>query len=294
MANAASAGSLIDVSVALSAIVTRSAPAVVSVHSERSISSGFVWRSGLVVTADEALADEGEFAVTPTGGKRIAAQLVGRDPTTDIALLRLANMQVDHVRLHPTPPSPGELAVVIGAENGGPTAALAMVARVGAAWRSMRGGEIDARIELDAKLRRGAEGGVVLNAAGEGLGMAVFGPRRRVLVIPSPTIERVASALERSGRIARGYLGLGLQRVALPGGGSGVMVMSVDATGPGAAAGLHQGDILVTWNGEAIRHVPALTRGLGPDSVGKTVKLGVRRTGEDRTVAIVIAERPDA
>jgi S1-C subfamily serine protease len=203
-------------------------------------------------------------------------------------------MQSEPISPHQTRPLPGELAVVVGAENGAPTAALAMVARAGEAWRSMRGGEIDARIELDVNLRRSAEGGLVLNAAGEALGMAVFGPRRRVLVIPSATIERVAAALARSGRIARGYLGLGLQRVALPEGGSGVMVMSVDRAGPGAAAGFHQGDVLITWNGEPIRHVAAIIRALGPDSVGRSITLGVRRAGEDRTVTIIVAERPDA
>ncbi|WP_204280305.1 hypothetical protein, partial [Raoultella ornithinolytica] len=66
-------------------------------------------------------------------------------------------------------------------------------------WQSMRGGEIDARIELDTRLRGTAEGGLVVNAAGQAFGMAVFGPRRRVLVIPSATIERVATKLESHG-----------------------------------------------------------------------------------------------
>jgi S1-C subfamily serine protease len=294
MGNADDPKSLRDLSGALSELVARSAPAVVTVYSERLVATGFVWRPGLVVTADEALADEGDFVVSSEGDERRAAQLVGRDPTTDIALLRVAQLQGGPISFRAMPPTAGELAVVVGAEDGDPTAALGMVARVGGPWRSMRGGAMDARIELDVNLRRSAEGGLVLNAAGEALGMAVFGPRRRVLVIPSATIERVASALERSGRIARGYLGLGLQRVALPGGGAGVMVMSVDPAGPGAAAGLHQGDVLVTWNGEPIRHVPAVLRALGPDSVGRTITLGVRRAGEERTVTIVVAERPDA
>ena len=294
MANTSSHESLLALSDALSGLVARAATGVVSVQSERSLASGFVWRPGLVVTADEALADEGEFFVLGKGGERIAAQFVGRDPTTDIALLRVAGMPAEPASLHRASPSVGELAVVVGAENGGTTAALAMVTRVGEAWRSMRGGEIAARIELDARMRRSAEGGLAVNAAGAGLGMAVFGPRRRVLVIPSATIERVAGALERSGRIARGYLGLGLQRVGLPGGGTGVMVMSVDAAGPGAAAGLHQGDVLVSWNGGPIRHVPAVMRALGPDSVGRTITLGLRRGGEERAVTLVVAERPEA
>ena len=103
------------------------------------------------------------------------------------------------------------------------------------------------------RLRKSAEGGLVLDAGGEAIGMAVFGPRRRVLVIPTATIERIAPKLASNGRIARGYLGLGLQPVTIEGGeGSGAMVMRVDPQGPGALAGLYQGDILVAWNGEPI------------------------------------------
>jgi S1-C subfamily serine protease len=134
----------------------------------------------------------------------------------------------------------------------------------------------------------------VLDAAGGAIGMAVLGPRRRVLVIPAATIARVVTTLERHGRVARGYLGLGLQRVAIEGEGSGVMVMSVDPGGPGAAAGIHQGDIVVAWNGEPIRHVPALLRTLGPDSVGQQVTIGLRRAGETRQFALTVGERPSA
>ena len=145
------------------------------------------------------------------------------------------------------------------------------------------------------RLRKSAEGGLVLDAGGKAIGMAVFGPRRRVLVIPTATIERIAPKLASNGRIARGYLGLGLQPVAIEGGeGSGAMVMRVDPQGPGALAGLHQGDILVAWNGEPIRHVHSLLRALGPDSVGQTVTLGLRRAGDTRQVPLTIAERPAA
>ena len=131
-----------------------------------------------------------------------------------------------------------------------------------------------------------------LNAAGQAIGMAVFGPRRRVLVIPSATIERVAAKLENYGRVARGYIGLGLHPVEIEGGEElGIMVMSIDPQGPGAAAGVYQGDIIVTWNSEPIRHVHSLLRALGPDSVGQTVTLGLRRAGETRQVPLTIAER---
>jgi S1-C subfamily serine protease len=125
--------------------------------------------------------------------------------------------------------------------------------------------------------------------------MAVFGPRRRVLVIPTATIERVAAKLESHGRIGRGYLGLGLQPVAVETGeGSGAMVMSVDPKGPGALAGVHQGDVIVAWNDEPIRHLQSVLRSLGSDSVGRTITLGLRRAGEARQVPLTIGERPAA
>ena len=215
-----------------------------------------------------AFAIETEFVSREGGtGRRLVfvdseAQLnpsSARDPTTDIALLRSDRVDLPLAPLHTTELAAGSLGLVLGAEDGRPTAALGIVSRSGGAWRSMRGGEIDARIELDVSLRRRAEGGLVLSAAGRAIGMAVFGPRRRVLVIPAATIERVAAKLETHGRIARGYLGLGFQTVAIEGGEeSGMMVMSVDPQGPGATAGIQQGDILVAWNGESIRHVQSL------------------------------------
>src|SRR5262249_28101220 len=117
---------------------------------------------------------------------------------------------------------------------------------------------------LDLRMRRSAEGGLAIEASGRTIGMTVFGPRRRVVVIPSATIERVAARLEKHGHIPRGYLGLGFQLVATEDGGRGVMVMKVVPQGPGAKAGVHQRDIIVSWNGEPIRHVRSLLRGLGP------------------------------
>jgi S1-C subfamily serine protease len=142
-------------------------------------------------------------------------------------------------------------------------------------------------------MRRRAEGGLALDLAGHGFGMAVFGPYRSVLVIPASTIGRVATMLEQHGRVARGYLGLGLQQVTLSGDkGMGVMVMSVDPQGPAAAAGVRQGDVLVTCDGEPIRRVRSLLRVLGPQSVGTIVTLGLLRAGEEAQVSLKVGERP--
>jgi S1-C subfamily serine protease len=293
-------GTLVDFSAALAALVARVAGAVVSVHSHRTRSSGFVWRPNLIVSADEGVAEEGAISVTLPGGETVPALPAGRDPTTDVALLRVERPDLVPVTLVNAPAGisappivAGALVLAVGAEEGAPTAALGVVSRAAGPWRSLRGGEIDARIEVALRLRRSAEGGLVLDASGRAIGMAAFGPRQRVLVIPAATIERVAAKLASGGRIARGYLGLGLHPIAVGGGSeTGAMVLSVDPKGPGASAGVHQGDIIVAWNGQAMRTMPQLMRALGPDSVGQTVTLALRRAGETREVSLTVAERP--
>ncbi len=295
MSNSVPDGALQQFSDALSDVVADAAQSVVAVHSTRSRSSGFVWRPGLIVTADEALAEEEEIAVMSPGGEAVAATLVGRDPTTDIALLRADGVNAPVVQLQSASLRAGALALAVGAGRKAPIAAFGMASSVGPAWRSLRGGEIDGRIELDLTLRRAGEGGLALDVSGRALGMVVFGPRRSVLVIPASTIERVAGKLQTDGRIARGYIGLGLQAAKLDGdGGIGAMVMSVDPKGPGSAAGVRQSDLIVKWNGERIRDVRTLVRALGPDSVGQTARLSLLRGGEPNDVALTIAERPES
>ena len=294
MSDPATPSSLEILSGSIAQLVAGAAPTVAAVRSHRARSSGFVWRPNLVVTAEEALAEDGDVAVVLPGGDSAAARLVGRDPTTDIALLRVERDDLQPVVLDPKPVTAGALSLVVGADDGRPTAALGIVSSAGPAWHSLRGGEIDARIELDLSLRRSQEGGLALDASGRAFGMAVSGPRRRVLVIPSATIERVAAQLDSHGRIARGYLGLGLQPVRLDDQGVGVMVMNVDRDGPGAAAGVRQGDVVVAWQGAPIRSVHALTRALGPGSVGSVVTLSIRRAGAPIELPLTIGERPQA
>lgn len=295
MPAASSPSPLEGLSTALSDVVASVTASVVSVHSHRSRSSGFVWKPGLVLTADEALADEGEVSLSLPGGERIPATIVGRDPTTDVALLRVDKTACPAAVLDGSPPAPGAIAIAVGGADGRPMAALGIVAVSAPAWRSIRGGEIDARIELDISLRRQVEGGLVMDAKGRAFGMIVFGPRRRVLVIPSATILRVAAQLEAHGKVARGYLGLGLQPVRIDGDrGIGAIVMSVDSEGPGAKAGIHQGDVIRSWEGQPIVSVGSLHRALGPASVGSRLTLGLSRGGAAQTVELVVGERPDA
>ena len=277
---------------AIARLVADAAPSVVSVHSHRSRASGFIWRAGLIVTADETLADEGEISVGFADGATLPATLAGRDHTTDVALLRVNDTARQPASLSTSTVAPGSFAVSVGRDQDHPVVSSGVVAVAAGAWRSMRGGDIDARIELDLRLRGAAEGGLALDASGTAIGMAVRGPRQ-TLVIPAATIDRVAAKLATDGRIARGYLGLALQPVRV-GEGVGAMVMGVEAGGPGATAGVQQGDIIVAWDGKPIEGVRHLIRRLGPDSVGTIAELSILRAGSPSTVRLTIGERPAA
>lgn len=268
------------------------APSIVEIASHRSLASGFVWREGLIVTADETLADEGQILVEFADGTQRAASVVGRDPSTDVALLRVEGADAPSVQLSQEPLRPGTLVVVAAAAESAPLVSFGSAIAVGPEWRSIRGGKIDGRIELDMRLRDRAEGGLAITADGNVVGMTVRGPRGRTLAIPSATIERAAAILLEHGEIPRGYLGLGLHQVVATGGGQGAMVMSVDPDGPGARGGLLQGDIILRWDGETVPSVNALVRTLDHQAIGRSVSLGIRRAGADIEAAVTIVTRP--
>jgi S1-C subfamily serine protease len=287
----------------LAGLVSETAPSIVAVEGRRRFtSSGFVWRAEVLVTADEALEADEDIAVLLPDGRRVAATLAGRDPSTDIAVLRIEEKGIAPVRLNASdPPLPGHLAVAVGRRPEGTIANLGIISVAGGPWRSMRGGQLDRFIRLDLHLDPRAEGGPVLDTGGRAIGMAVLGPRRSVLAIPAVTIERVADQLLAKGRIARGYLGLGLQPVRLdevlatslslpeP---RGTIVVSVDPNGPGARAGILLGDVVAKWNGEAVRGVRDVFRRLGPETVGQNVELTIVRAGQVTTASVAIGERP--
>lgn len=280
------------------------APRLVTIHGRRrGTSSGFVWRPGLIVTAEEALEADEELRITRLDGSEVSAGLVGRDPSTDIALLRVEEQQsLDEIAFTPTGGvRAGHLVLAAGRAPEGPSAALGIVSLAGAPWRSLRGGHIDRRLHLDLRLDFQSEGGVTLDTSGGIIGMTVRGPRGRVLVIPSETIERVAPQLLEKGHVARGYLGLGLQPVHVDQAAAtaaglaeprGLIVISVDQDGPGHAAGIRQGDILIRWKTDALPSVRRVYMLLGPESVGQSVDLGILRAGTHMTLAVAIRERP--
>jgi S1-C subfamily serine protease len=273
------------------------AASVVAVHGGgRRSTSGVHWRSGIIVTAEEALERDEDLKLTLPGGRLVEAALVGRDPTTDVAVLRfqpdgLATAQTADAALLRA----GHVVLAVGSHQGAPLAALGMVAVAGGPWHSLRGGTIDSLIRLDLSLTSAAEGGALIDAQGRVAGMAVLGPRRRALAIPTATIDRAVDQLLAKGHVFRGYLGAGLQPVRLPTGaqpgGRGILVVSTDPEGPAARAGLLVGDIVTAWDGKPVDRVREVMRALGPDSVGQTVDLGLLRGGAPAALKIVIGER---
>jgi S1-C subfamily serine protease len=263
--------------------------------------TGMVWQSGIVVTSEQALPRKDDFELVAPGGSIVKASIAGRDPSTNIAILKPAE-QIASASIAAGEARTGAVAVAIGADGtGGASARLGLVNLAGPEWHSSRGGLIDRRIVLDVRLARREEGGPVFDAAGRCLGMSTFGPRGRVIAIPTATIERVVPQLAKDGRVARGWLGVALQAVAVPDAlresadqSSGLMVMSVVENGPAAQAGILAGDIILSVDGTAAHRFRRLARHFGADSIGRKAELRLIRSGAVMTVQTTIAERQAA
>lgn len=271
---------------------------VVAVHGGHRHVSGILWQADTVVTSEQLIGERTDFTVAHRG-TTVAAKLAGRDPGTNVAVLRL-DTPLDGAPPEAAPmPRVGSLTLVLGADAAGaPTGRLAMLHAIGAEWHSQAGGRIDALLRLDTRL--GAdEGGPVLTSGGKLLGMSTSGPRRRALVIPAATISRVLPALLAEGHVARGWLGVGLQPVAVPesfraaaGSDSGMMVVSLADGAPATLAGVLPGDIVLDVDGTPVRRARALAATLGPERIGQPVAVRLLRAGELRTLSVLITARP--
>lgn len=292
---------LLTFSETLAARVARAGAGLVSLYpGAKAQRTATLWRPGVLVTSEQGLpADKAIPAVLADGSHR-QAQLAGRDPGTNVAVLRL---DLDGPALPaPAAPQVGGVALMLGAAaDGSPTARLALVHRVGPAWDSLSGGRIDRLINLDARLSGQDEGGPVLDAAGSLLGMSTLGPRRRVLVIPAATVDRVLTPLLTEGQVSRGWLGLGLQPVSIPAGWqasagmeAGLMVISLTTLGPAEQAGVLPGDILLAVDGTAAPHMRAISRALSGRNAGADVTLRLLRGGVPMELPVPVAVRPAA
>jgi S1-C subfamily serine protease len=293
------------ISNALADATERAAAFTVAVHGEpRGSSSGVIWRPGIVVAAEHAVRSDEDIHVTLPDGKVAGAKLVGRDPATDLAVLKCeeANAAVpafgDTGKLRP-----GELALVVGRTRvSGPVATLGVVslAKERHAWG---GGTIAPYVRLDVGLQHINVGGAVVSASGEIVGLATpkFAPMG-ALAMPVATINRVVDVLLTKGHIPRGYLGVGLQPIRLPENlreslqrreKSAVMVMEAEPGGPAHAAGVVIGDILVALEGQPVMRLEDVHAHLHGQNIGKALRAEFLRGGERREVSIRVAERPN-
>jgi S1-C subfamily serine protease len=285
-------------SAAIVGTVRRVAPHVAALDwGGRHCLSAVLWCDGVLVTSEQSLPDaEGYTAILP-GGARVAATLAGRDPSTNLAILRLEAAAPAFGQAEPE--GVGALVLAVGSDGAGDvTVRVGPVEQLGPAWESMRGGRIDRLIRLGLRLVPAAEGGPVVDAEGRLLGMSTFGPRCNVLVIPASTVTRVVDRLMQGGRIERGWLGVGLHPVALPKEfaelspvGAGLMVVSL-AEGAPAAGALLPGDILLKIDATAVATPRAVAAALGPERIGQAVTLTVLRGGQVATANVTVAARP--
>ncbi len=295
---------LIALSTELAATVERAGRSAVAVNARwRNASSGVIWRKGVIVTADHTIRREEEIRVTLPDGHSAVAELAGRDPGTDLAVLKVDTGDAPVAR--PSKPDSiktGHLALAVGrSENTGVSAAMGVISNVSGPWHTWRGGKLDRFIRLDIGLYPGVSGAAVVDAESEVIGIASAGlSRTSLLAIPAATIDRVTDELLRQGHIAHGYLGVGLQPIPLPehlktklkSGESGLIVLSAEPDGPAGQAGVLIGDVLIALDGTSVTGTDDVQEFLSGDRVGKPLKASLLRGGELTERTITVGERP--
>jgi len=275
----------------LAAAVERAGRAVFAVNGRARLgSTGVHWRPGLVVTADHTVHVDEELTITGPDGRALTARVAGRDPTIDVAVLKVDAPGVavadvadsDAVRV-------GHIVLALGA---GPRASWGVVSSVG-----------DKRmLHLDLTLYPGFSGGPLVDAQGRVVGINTSGASRHwQLAIPAAAVNRVVDELQRRGRIPRAYLGVSTQPVRLPepvrqrlnlDQPTAVIVVEVMAGSPAAAAGLTIGDVIVSLGATRIADPTDLKSALRPDRVGESITASVLRGGEPKDLMVTVGERP--
>jgi S1-C subfamily serine protease len=295
---------LIELSNALAQATDLASATVVAVHSEtRGSSSGAIWRPGVIVTSDHALRRDEEIHVTLPDGGVVAASLAGRDPSTDLAVLRCAEATTAITELGDAAGiKPGSLTLVVGRTRAsGPVAALGVVSLVAAERKTWTGTSLAPYIRLDVAIQPTASGAAVVDAQGRVFGIATprfarFG----AIAVPASTVNRVVDTLLQKGRIPRGYLGVGLQPVRLPEAlhqalhrqeKTAAIILEVAPESPANQAGLVIGDIIVSLAGQPVARLEDIHSQLQAGTIGKSLELGFVRGGALQQTTVVVSER---
>ena len=284
-------------------IVAQAGKAIVSVNANRRFTpSGIHWRNGIIVTSDESLKRYEDITVTLPNGTKETVSLIGRDPTTDVAVFKLENPDIPVATIGNAAIEVGNLVLALARSSEGDIrAAMGVLSVVGGAWQSMSGGNIDRFIRPDIMLYPGFSGGALVDSSGNIVGMNTSGRRGTALTIPASTIDRVVEQLVSKGRIPRGYLGLGMQPVKLPENlkkslnltsSGGVIVVNVEASSAAEDAGILLGDILIGFDGKDLADTNDILSLLNDSfRVGKSVKMQLVRGGELIELDLIVGER---
>jgi len=285
----------------LAKMVELAGPAVVRVEGRRRMpASGIVWsKDGVIVTAHHVLERDDRLRVGFGGEEKVEAQLVGRDPSTDLAVLK-----ADQKGLAPADWAEleglkvGHLVLALGRPGRTVQATLGIVSALGTNWRTAAGGMVDRYLQTDVVMYPGFSGGALVDVEGKVLGLNTSALGGVSLTIPTSTVRRVTQALLTDGKVRRGYLGVGVQPVRLPealveelGQETGLILVSVEPGSPADKGGLTLGDSLLSLDGNPLRRLDELLDLLSHDLVGREVALRILRAGEAREVKVKIGER---
>jgi S1-C subfamily serine protease len=282
----------------MAAAVEKAAKSIVSVDARNHVpATGIVWSAdGEILTADHILQRDENINVTLPDGTTQAATVVGRDPSSDLALLK-----VNATGLTPAEWAEsvkvGNLVFAVGRPEG-VMASLGIVSAVGGPVHGRRR-QIEAYVQTDVIMYPGFSGGPLVDASGRvaGINSSALG-RDAALALPLSAVKLVIDAIRQHGHVKRGFIGVMTQPVRLAPNvaeelkqEAGLMIIGTEANGPAAKAGLLQGDVLVTLGGNPVSEIGDLQAALGPGSVGKTLAAKVIRGGKVTTVDVVVGTR---
>lgn len=277
---------------------------VVGVHGTRHPSSGIVIANDAVVAASHAVRRDDEITVVTAPGQRLTARVSGRDPGTDLAVLRLLQpIEAPVARWASTVNlRVGELVLALGRTRRGHVVASTGILSglITGPMRTWRGGEIDQFIRPDLTLYPGFSGGPLVNSQGEFLGMNTAGLHRSGITVPSAAVQRVSGELLERGSIQRPYLGLAMQAVPLPESlrirlnltaSEGLLVVHVEPDSPAEKASLLLGDVLVRMDGDPVADTDSVQHILRKHNAGDAIEAGLVRGGVMMAAKITLEAR---
>lgn len=275
---------------------------VVRVHGRRRRpGSGVVYAPDLVLTAGHVLERDEDLSVETADGRTLPAGLLGRDHSTDLAVLRVENLGVEAATRAEGEARVGQLSLAVASpgRGDGPRATFGIVSSVGGPIRTRRGPRLERYVQTDASPYPGLSGGPLVDVEGNVVGIMVAGwGRGAAFAVPADLAWRVAGALRERGTVKRGYLGILSQPVRLPGGENvnltqkgGLLVVGVEDGSPADRGGLMVGDVLATLDGQPVEDTDDLLVLLSGDRVGRAVPVRVVRGGEPTELEITVGER---